>query len=1167
MTKRPTKHDREIHALSETLKRFQGEAPTIGPQSVLKGMEQPGSRSDTTGDGAAQTSRESCDFLHHGRPSDANIPDGNTAGINRLQDARQSDEVRSRAPVAQLYAPELVARMKRRTLEAGRVVVTGEEGEEEQVEICDWNDAASDSSASSSSSSAGFDDTVQVYKYTVKGQFVGTQNYSDGDTVTFKTFCQLENATAHLQDIIKSLHREYIGRLGDHFELRHRHHKGLSEQFLTMGANGEVEARLWTERELVLVDTRKLAASKARRRQLTESDEVYQVTWEKTTTTTTTNSETLSRQEPDTNNDPSAVTATVERCPDPVIHRNLASANRMAKEDFMSWYSQFFPVAEHKHSYLTEQGTLFFDYSGMLKQVNEAHEDTLRRLGDVGYFMAEEEVVPAADNSDNVTKTEHMKVSPTLSRSQSYTNTKHLGTDPAPAVPNRAQLPRSSASQTYLTKHRRSPSLNDPPKEVLHHGETYDEVSGFDPHGSLRKSPPPINNARIPPGMTISPPDSAPPSDDEDNGRGRIRHLEEDNLKELQAAIQTIRQRKESSPNRAQDDQTAIGVADQLNDQHFDGPRAANRPPLSKEARKITHSRSNTDSSILLEPSALTTSASLTSLSKLRRESDEESDESGSGSRPPMLRKKSGELVRPALRPASHRRPSSMPGTPTYSKAVHFDSHLEHVRHFLQVDRPLAVSAGSSPVEAYESENEFPFGSDEDGARPRQQSFEWEIKLPNFSPPTKAQGQKVKPVQVERVFLSSDNKNLIGCIAVQNLAFHKSVVTRFTFDHWKTTSELVAEYSQEVRGPLQNDGLDRFTFSLQLADQVNLANKTLFFCVRYHVNGQEFWDNNGGSNYQVDFSKKPKPQSGKHGLPSLRTRPLTALPRSGSQSVSQGSRPKLSSGSFDDFATGCDSFTASAPPTVLIGEPSIKFRTPRSRPEFVLDSPTRKHGGAKFGYRYDFSSSLSAARNNANAPVGNQNSSSPSQDARQSSTQVPAVKATTKPASDAAAVPVKLESGVPAVAADALSKAPAVAPVSSKPGALFSEKPSLSSQSYRELVEKYCFFGTPKSNTALTKTALNLVDGAIDDVSTAEANMPSPASTPSESGSTIPTGQVTLVSEVSTLRHCSPPNSRSSSPMPLLVSCNGSRSASPAFGYPYHASSQLMAEAPASIRA
>ena len=117
-----------------------------------------------------------------------------------------------------------------------------------------------------------------------------------------------------------------------------------------------------------------------------------------------------------------------------------------------------------------------------------------------------------------------------------------------------------------------------------------------------------------------------------------------------------------------------------------------------------------------------------------------------------------------------------MPGTPTYSKAVHFDSHLEHVRHFLQVDRPLAVSAGSSPVEQYESETEFPFGSDESDGRSREPPFEWEIKMSNF-PYQDIDARKSLPVHVERIFLSSDNKNLIGSIAVQNLSFLKTVVS------------------------------------------------------------------------------------------------------------------------------------------------------------------------------------------------------------------------------------------------------------------------------------------------------------------------------------------------------------------------------------------------------
>ena len=649
--------------------------------------------------------------------------------------------------------------------------------------------------------------------------------------------------------------------------------------------------------------------------------------------------------------------------------------------------------------------------------------------------------------------------SPTPSRSHSYIQGQLHTPDLATASSERPSLPRSSASSSYLSKHRRSPSLNDVGKEILHNGEAYEDNSNFDPHGSLRKSPPPVNNGLIPPGMNLSPPDSAHSSDEEDNRRGRIRDLEGQNLKELQAAIQGIKQRKEPSPNRDQEQRRRDEQSDQSNASQVDGADGAGRPPLSKEARKISHSRSSTDSNIVFDQAVVVD----TSPAQYRHDSEEDSDDSGSNdsSRPKMVRKKSGELVRPALRPPSRRRPSSMPGTPTYSKAVHFDSHLEHVRHFLQVDRPLAVSAGSSPVEAYESENEFPFGSDEPGARPRQPPFEWEIRLANF-PQTDIASRKAFPVHVERIFLSSDNKNLIGSMAVQNLAFQKSVTARFTFDYWKTTSEVVAEFSHDVRRVQQNDGLDRFTFSIKLADQVNLESKTLFFCVRYNVNGQEYWDSNNGFNYQVDFSKKAKPQHGKNGMPGLGSRPLNALPRSRpSPPTSQGSRPKSYPVSFDDFATGFDNFNnfGKQPVSALMGEPKIKLRSPRSKTELVPDAPARKKQvNAQFGHRYDFNSSLTAAKNSAWAILGDQSGLPPSPDAKQSYHEVPAVKAPTKSVSVAA--PVKPESGATAANAEMNSKASAVAPVSSKPSALLSEKPSLASQSYQELVEKYCFVGT-----------------------------------------------------------------------------------------------------------
>lgn len=592
----------------------------------------------------------------------------------------------------------------------------------------------------------------------------------------------------------------------------------------------------------------------------------------------------------------------------------------------------------------------------------------------------------------------------------------------------------------------------------------------FDPHGSLRQSPPPRTNGIIPQGMTISPPESTHTSDDEEI-RGRSRELEKENLAELQAAIRGLRgERKSGSPIRTQEPPQVNGHKAAS---EGSSPAEDSRPPLSSSQRKISHSRSSTDSNIVFDVTpAHSQPVTQTGLLSPREgeSSSDESDSTGSR-RPPMVRKKSGELVKPALRPHSRagRRPSSMPGTPTFSKAVHFDSQLEHIRHFLQVDRPLAVSAGSSPVENYESETEFPFGSNESGARSRGPAYEWDIRLANF--PHQSDGRKTLPVHVERVFLSADKKNLIGTVAVQNLAFHKQVTARFTFDYWKTTSEVAAEYSNDPRKNGPADNLDHFTFSISLVDQTNLENKTLFFCVRYNVNGTEYWDSNNSINYQVDFTKKVKAKTSSSSQPNgLGARPLNALPRSRPSPPASAGRPKSMQLSFDDFGSGFDNFGVGASfaesPTSLIGEPKIKLRSPSSKQELVPDAPARRNRSAApmFATRYDFNSSLSAAKNSAYSILGEQ-SGLPANDTKQSFREVPVVVA-----KSASQKPQKLENGIHNV--PAVSSAPAVTapPVTSKPAALFSEKPSLSSQSYQELVDKYCFVGTPRTSKEAIST-------------------------------------------------------------------------------------------------
>lgn len=645
--------------------------------------------------------------------------------------------------------------------------------------------------------------------------------------------------------------------------------------------------------------------------------------------------------------------------------------------------------------------------------------------------------------------------SPTLSRSHSYIKLQQPASASVTTSP-RPALPRSASSTSYLHKHRRSPSITK--QSMFSQGPSTPDATPLNTTLSAseqddkseqvnrgRQLSPPVNGISIPQGSVNSPPDSAQNSSDEEinPGAGRVRELE--NLAELQAAIRIIEQHRESSPSRASEEtkkaRLVLGLVVPARQSASIEQPTSPRPPLSQEARRISHSRSATESSAFLDSSPMPFG------SPGRSASDSELDDVEElRIKPAMLRKKSGELVRPAIRPQScRRRPSSMPGTPTYSKAVHFDSNLEHVRHFLQVDRPLAVSAGSSPVEAYESDAEFPFTSKSEPP------FEWEIRLTNF--PEDSPDRKSMPVRFEKVFLSADNKILIGTVLVANLSFHKLVVARFTLDYWKTTSEVVAEYSSDIRRKPTEDGHDRFNFSIKLEDQANLANKTMFFCIRYNVNGQEFWDSNNNVNFQIDFAKKPLLQKGKQGMPGNASRPLNALPRSRPSPPTSSGRPRPKTTSFEEFGSGHDFGSFPQPASKTLSDTPLRLKSGKVAGKVVPDAPNRRANAPAqaFGNRYDFGASLSAAIQAASSGI----------QPKEAEASEPKVKQTSfvpRPFMDISS-PAKGEPSVGLTHGAANSvNGPADAPsTKQKPAALTSGKPSLQSQSYHELLDKYCF--------------------------------------------------------------------------------------------------------------
>ena len=131
----------------------------------------------------------------------------------------------------------------------------------------------------------------------------------------------------------------------------------------------------------------------------------------------------------------------------------------------------------------------------------------------------------------------------------------------------------------------------------------------------------------------------------------------------------------------------------------------------------------------------------------------------------------------------------------------------------------------------------------------RSQSAQWEATVINFSRTSNGDRQFV---QFDSIYLSVDNRNLIGAVNVANIAFEKQVAARFTLDGWQTISEVTAEYKST--GPVDTN--DQFRFTITLPAQADLRTEPIQLCVRYRVNGQEFWDNNSGKNYLVNFNRK-----------------------------------------------------------------------------------------------------------------------------------------------------------------------------------------------------------------------------------------------------------------------------------------------------------------------
>ncbi|PLW44065.1 hypothetical protein PCANC_07687 [Puccinia coronata f. sp. avenae] len=298
-------------------------------------------------------------------------------------------------------------------------------------------------------------------------------------------------------------------------------------------------------------------------------------------------------------------------------------------------------------------------------------------------------------------------------------------------------------------------------------------------------------------------------------------------------------------------------------------------PPLdSKKMGRPLHQKAQSETCMRLDlpgPGAYSSSACTSA-----------SSSSCSFDTTPMLRKKSGEVVRSSLkftsssgstacssRSNSYSNSRSAPSTPTQggAKAVHFDTHLEHVRHFLSQQRPIAVSRDGSPIETEtEGEEEYPFPdmmNHAPGSLHHQRS-KLVIELPNM--PLNPALSIDRHVCLNSLELAADGKNLKGTVLVHNLSFEKRVAVRFTFDKWQTVSEVTADYlrSQTPHHHIHkfppssshhhHPSTDVFGFTIKLQDVLaRIEEREMEIAVRYLAAGGEYWDNNFSQNYHVRF--------------------------------------------------------------------------------------------------------------------------------------------------------------------------------------------------------------------------------------------------------------------------------------------------------------------------
>ncbi|NXA47534.1 PPR3D phosphatase, partial [Nothocercus julius] len=223
----------------------------------------------------------------------------------------------------------------------------------------------------------------------------------------------------------------------------------------------------------------------------------------------------------------------------------------------------------------------------------------------------------------------------------------------------------------------------------------------------------------------------------------------------------------------------------------------------------------------------------------------------------------------PTLRPIIRRRARSLPTSPERRKQAGVqrrvaacEGRANRVRFAdalgLELTEVKVFQTGEDPSVPLHVLSRLSINSDLWGSS-LDLEFTMQYLVPDFQQPADCMDfsnrLREQLVCLERV--TSSDFGLSGTIQVCNIAFEKQVSVRYTFNQWKSLHEVRARWHNSIPEKNGQAQVDVFTFFLPVPSFLLQLCSVVQFAARYQVNGQEYWDNNGGKNYSFTCRNYP----------------------------------------------------------------------------------------------------------------------------------------------------------------------------------------------------------------------------------------------------------------------------------------------------------------------